>query len=74
MFGFIAQMFGLATTKQVEGLLASVRAMRRLADERWQVAQERHDAVIELIAQIPECGCPSTKDRNPPTRPRRKAK
>ena len=26
----------------------------RLAAERWEVLQERHDAVIELIAQIAE--------------------
>ena len=67
-------MFGLATRKEVADLQQQLRHFRRLADERWQVAQERHDAVIELIAQIPECGCPSTKDKNPPTRPRRKAK
>lgn len=39
------------TVKQLDKVL--LREMRR-ADERWQVLQERHDAVIELIAQIAE--------------------
>ncbi len=66
-------MFGLATRKEVADLQQQLRHIRRLADERWQVAQERHDAVIELIAQIAECGCNSKPGKAEP-KPRKKAK
>jgi hypothetical protein len=43
----------------------------RLAAERWQVAQERHDALIDLIAQIAEAKAPEVKGA---PKQRRKAK
>lgn len=67
-------MFGLATKRELADVERKIHSVRRMVDDAVNLMRERHDAVIELIAQIPECGCPSTKDKNPPTRPRRKAK
>ena len=43
----------------------------RLASERWEVLQERHDIVIELIAQIAEARAPTP---DPDDRTRRRAR
>ena len=42
----------------------------RLAAERWEVLQERHDLVIELIAQIAET---KTEVKGAPKQKRKKA-
>ena len=48
----VASLFNLRDAIQLTDKLR--RNDARLAAERWEVLQERHDAVIELIAQIAE--------------------
>lgn len=48
----VASLFNLRDAIQLADKLR--RNDARLAAERWEVLQERHDAVIELIAQITE--------------------
>lgn len=48
----VASLFNLREAIQLTDKLR--RNDARLAAERWEVLQERHDAVIELIAQIAE--------------------
>ena len=44
----------IATNNEISTLDKLRRNDARTAAERWEVLQERHDAVIELIAQIAE--------------------
>lgn len=55
----VASLFNLRDAIQLADKLR--RNDARLAAERWQVLQERHDAIIELIAQIAEAKTPEVK-------------